>query len=81
MTVIEVNEVKRSYYYPTGKYVTIENAETVEVLKDDVHRITEGNVVHIIRPGWHYLKIENKEVHESTPEEESDDSEDSGKSE
>lgn len=64
MKISEMNELlpkesKRTYHFPKGEKVYIENITHLSVSASGTHRLkSEDGMLHIIPTGWIYIKIQ-----------------------
>lgn len=59
MTKIEPMEKTRTYHFPGGDKIRLENVSEVVVRPSGNHRLkTEDGKLHIVTPGWIHIEIE-----------------------
>lgn len=59
MTELNPAERSRTYEFPNGETVTLENVTHLAVSASGTHRIKTGDgMLHIVPVGWHHIVID-----------------------
>lgn len=58
---IKLTEKQRTYTFPGGDKVTLENVTELKVSESGNHRIKAGGKLHIIPVGWIHIEIDETE--------------------
>lgn len=58
---VKLSESKRTYTFPGGDQVVLENVTELVVSESGNHRIKANDKLHIIPPKWIHVEIDEKD--------------------
>lgn len=57
----KLNEIARTYTFPNGDRITIEQVRELQISASDNHRlVTEDGRLHVVRGNWIHIEIQSE---------------------